>query len=355
VQVGFWGVDEVTLPPPESLDVILGQNVLAHVLDPLVFLKACAKAMGSKTRLYLQTSQCEMYESGQFDTIYHEHVSFFSAHSFSKLASLAGLTITNFTKTPIHGVSCFVTFMKGPSAGSSSSSSSAAAGKEAALLHSEPLRAALAHVVAIGLTSDFFYVQYRGVALGMQSWMNAQLNDLTAAGFEIAGFGAAAKGMVLLHYLRSAPGRTWELSFVVDESPPKQGTFCPGTTIPVKPSSALVSRDASKPFAVVVLPWNFAEEIIRKLGETLKGTATSSVLAIIPFPEQRLVHLDIASGLQSPVLENPIKLPHWPLPSQGSKQAPWVHCVLLVKNVSRSAGSSCSCSCSSSSSSSSMS
>ena len=106
VQVAFWGVDAVTLPP---LDAIIAQNVLAHVLNPMDFVRACAAAMGPSTRLYLQTSQCEMYDSGQFDTVYHEHVSFFSAHSFARMAELAGLAVMNFEKTPIHGVSCLVT------------------------------------------------------------------------------------------------------------------------------------------------------------------------------------------------------------------------------------------------------
>lgn len=319
VQVGFWGEDKFVLPPPETVDVIIGQNVLAHVLDPLVFLKACASAMGSRTRLFLQTSQCEMYESGQFDTVYHEHVSFFSAHSFAKLAELADLTITDFSKTPIHGISCLVTFMR----------KSPGVPSKLALT----LKAALDHEVSIGLTGDFFYIRYRGQARDMQSWMNAQLTDLYLQGFELAGFGAAAKGMVLLHYLRSVPERTWELSFVVDESPPKQGTFCPGTTIPVMPSSALVNRNASKPLAVVVFPWNFAEEILKKLAEKLRATSTKSVLAIIPFPQQRLVHIDIASGSVTDMLLNPTQLPNWPVPVPGTKNSPKTFAVLLFKNV----------------------
>ena len=97
VYIGFWGVDTFPLlPSPDSLDVIIAQNVLAHVDNPVQFLRACAAVMGTQTKLYIQTSQCEMYETGQFDTVYHEHVSFFTAHSFRKIAAIARITYYKF-------------------------------------------------------------------------------------------------------------------------------------------------------------------------------------------------------------------------------------------------------------------
>ena len=74
------------------------------------FLKSCKDVMGDNTVLYIQTSQCNMHQTGQFDTAYHEHISFFTGHSYMKAAELSGLHITNFEITPIHGDSCFVTF-----------------------------------------------------------------------------------------------------------------------------------------------------------------------------------------------------------------------------------------------------
>ena len=312
VQVAFWGVDVVQLPP---LDAIIAQNVLAHVLNPMDFVRACASAMGPTTRLYLQTSQCEMYDTGQFDTVYHEHVSFFSAHSFARMADLAGLTVVGFEKTPIHGVSCLVTLMR----------------REQRTPHAASLAVALAREVAQGLTSDFFYHRYRGQALGMRGWMHKTLSELAAAGYELAGFGAAAKGMVLLHFLLDVPGRSWELSFVVDESPFKQHTFCPGTTIPVVPTSGLLRRDVARPLALVVLPWNFGDEIIRKTAATLRGSSNVTEFhAIIPFPQQRLVRVEVATGLLTAVLENPMALPSWP--AAGLPTQPVVAAVLRITN-----------------------
>lgn len=311
VQVAFWGVDAVALPP---LDAIIAQNVLAHVLNPMDFVRACAGAMGPATRLYLQTSQCEMYDTGQFDTVYHEHVSFFSAHSFAAMADLAGLAVVGFEKTPIHGVSCLVTLMR----------------REAPAPPAAALLDALARESAQGLTSDFFYHRYRGQALGMRAWMHTTLSELAAAGYELAGFGAAAKGMVLLHYLLSVPGRAWELSFVVDESPFKQHTFCPGTTIPVLPSSALLRRDAARPLALVVLPWNFCDEILRKVATALRNSSAKEFFAVVPFPQQRLLRVSVATGALVTALENPAVIPPWP--SAAAPPHPPVVAVLRISN-----------------------
>ena len=328
VHVAFWGVDAVQLPP---LDAIIAQNVLAHVLNPMDFVRAAAAAMGPATRLYLQTSQCEMYATGQFDTVYHEHVSFFSAHSFARMADLAGLTIVHFEKVPIHGVSCLVTLMKS----NSSSSSSSSATPSAPGSHADSLQVALQEEVSTGQTSDFFYHRYRSEALRMRGWMHSTLSGLAAAGYELAGFGAAAKGMVLLHFLLTVPGRQWNLTYVIDESPFKQSTYCPGTTIPVLPASALASRARAaapappRPLALVVLAWNFAEEILGKIAKGLKGSGVSSVLAIIPFPQQRLVRLDVATGKLTPILQSPQVQPPWP----AAPVAPSTVAVLTFGNV----------------------
>ena len=109
VRVGFWPLEFPELPKGDDLTAITAQNVFAHVPSPVDFLKGCVSVMGPTTRLYIQTSQCDMQQLGQFDTMYHEHISFFTGHSFQKAAELAGLYIVKFETTPIHGNSCLVT------------------------------------------------------------------------------------------------------------------------------------------------------------------------------------------------------------------------------------------------------
>ncbi len=318
VEVNVLGKVEFDEPLPDTFDAIVGQNVLDHVQDPLAFLRACITVMGSRTRLYLQTS-CEMYENGKFEA-YHEHVSYFSAHSFFKLAALTNLTVTEFLKTNIHGVSCLVTFMRNPSGDLNE--------------HSLTLKAEMAREVSIGLTSDFFYIRFGGLVHAMQKWINIRLSDLYQQGFEVAGLGAAASGMALMHFLQNVPDRKWELSFVVDETRALQGTFCPGTSTPVLPFSSLANRDLMKPLVMVVFSWNFAEDLLNKVADELRSTPVTSVLAIIPFPQQRLINVHVPTGVCSVVLENPAKFPIWPQTS--SKPMLKTFAILTFKNVSLS-------------------
>ena len=112
VRVGFWGTETPAAQVPEmpsQFDAIVAQNVLAHVPHPVNFLRACAAVMSPSTPLYIQTSQCQMHQEGQFDTAYHEHLSFFTSHSFLVASTLAGLRILEFMTTPVHGESCLWT------------------------------------------------------------------------------------------------------------------------------------------------------------------------------------------------------------------------------------------------------
>jgi nucleoside-diphosphate-sugar epimerase len=306
VYVGFWGVDTFPdLPSPNSLDAIVAQNVLAHVGNPVQFLRACAAVMGTRTKLYIQTSQCEMYETGQFDTVYHEHVSFFTAHSFKKIATLVGLHIVNFEITPIHGRSCLVTFqrVRSPSATFLTTFHKTLASSFSLALQNER---------NLGLTDDWFYVKYQAQAYSMRQWIVRQLAHLYAEGHVIIGYGAAAKGMVLLHSLLAMQDETWQFSYVIDDAPLKQNTYCPGTSIPVRPSSELSNHDLTKPLTIVVFAWNFVEEISDKIRTKTFEKGIKNVFAIVPFPQQQLIKIN--SNSSTIVTQNAFKLLSWPFP-----------------------------------------
>ncbi|WIA43720.1 hypothetical protein OEZ86_010147 [Tetradesmus obliquus] len=294
----FWGQGRIAgLPAPNTLDAIVAQNVFAHVFRPVEFLDACAAVMGPNTLLYIQTSQCEMFQSGQFDTVYHEHVSFFSAHSFQWAAKAAGLSITNIDIVPIHGRSCLVTFKKGKQ------------------LPAASLQQYMSMEIDTGMTQDWFYKQFGSRAVALRDWMNGMLAQMAAQGFTLGAYGAAAKGMVLLHYLKSSPAsKAYEFEFVVDDAPLKQNTFCPGTSIPVKPTAYLKTLKADKPLVLVIFAWNFEEEIISKVRSTMAGTGNSKVLAIVPFPTQRVIEIHLGSGQQAvtELLTNPAVPLQWP-------------------------------------------
>ena len=100
----------------KNLDIITAQNVFAHNSYPLEFLKQCKEIMHDKSRLFIQTSQADMIKNNEFDTIYHEHLSFFNSSSMSALAARAGLHIIDIQKTPIHGNSYLFVIAKTPGA-----------------------------------------------------------------------------------------------------------------------------------------------------------------------------------------------------------------------------------------------
>ena len=96
----------------KNLDIINAQNVFAHNDYPLEFLKQCKEIMHDGSVLFIQTSQANMVRNNEFDTIYHEHLSFFCANSMNELAKRAGLYLIDIVKTPIHGTSYVFVFSK---------------------------------------------------------------------------------------------------------------------------------------------------------------------------------------------------------------------------------------------------
>ncbi|CAF3624884.1 unnamed protein product [Rotaria socialis] len=305
IYTGFWGTDKFSqLPSPDTLGAIIAQNVLAHVATPVEFMRACVAAMGSNTRLYIQTSQCEMYETGQFDTVYHEHVSFFTAHSFKRLADLVNLSIINFEITPIHGRSCLVTLQRNKL----SNSSFLTTGQNQL---APSLATTLQKEINLGMTETWFYVKYQAQALAMRQWIVNQLSNIHEQGHTIVAYGAAAKGMVLLHYLLEISDRSWSISYVCDDAPLKQNTYCPGTSIPVRPTSELAKSDPTKPLTIIVFAWNFWNEISVKIRNQTIEKGIKSVFVIIPFPHQRLIKLNLTTS--------------WILTQNSYMSLPWPH------------------------------
>ena len=274
---GFWGsemFDWSQLPKSSEIDAIVALNVLAHVEKPVKFLRDCARVMGPQTKLYVQTSQCEMMNEGQFDTAYHEHISFFSAHSFVEAALLAGLNITHFEETPVHGISCLVTLKlpfksKSPYPYGSS------------VLNRLKLEEAL------GIDKEIFYSRFESKAHNLKRWIKHHLQKFIESGHDIGGFGAAAKGIVMLHYTKKSSA----FSFVIDDSPLKNNLFCPGTSIPIHNSSYLSTLAKSrKPLVLVIFAWNLWSEISNKIRSIFQGSG-KRVTCLVPFPIPSVVTL----------------------------------------------------------------
>jgi 2-polyprenyl-3-methyl-5-hydroxy-6-metoxy-1,4-benzoquinol methylase len=218
----------------KNLDIINAQNVFAHNSYPLEFLKQCKEIMHDNTVLFIQTSQANMVENNEFDTIYHEHLSFFCANSMNELAKRAGLHLVDVAKTPIHGTSYLFVFTKTPRAVN--------------------INHILEEERNAGLQTPATYLEYARKAEQVVVDLKNTIAEYRAAGFVIAGYGAAAKGMTLVNF------GDIHLDFIIDDNPLKQGKFTPGTHDPVVDISMLDECNDLN-VAFVPLAWNFFTEI----------------------------------------------------------------------------------------------
>jgi 2-polyprenyl-3-methyl-5-hydroxy-6-metoxy-1,4-benzoquinol methylase len=234
----YFGPQHVEQFKNKNIDIISAQNVLAHNSYPLDFLKYCKEIMNDQTLLFVQTSQADMIVNNEFDTVYHEHISFFSVHSMKALADRAGLYLIDVVKTPIHGNSLLFVFSK--------------------ILQENNVEQILLDERNLGLQTPATYIKYARNAEQIVNDLRDTIGAYRAAGFVIAGYGAAAKGMTLLNF------GGIHLDFIIDDNPLKQGRFTPGTHDPVV-GIEMLDECKDLNIAFVPLAWNFFDEIKTKI------------------------------------------------------------------------------------------
>lgn len=225
-------------------DLIVANNVLAHVPDLRDFVAGLAAALGPQGTITVEFPHLqELVAHHQFDTVYHEHFSYFSLGTVQAVFAEYGLRIWDVERLATHGGSLRIWANH---AGSSCT-------------ETNDVATVLAGEEAVGMRTLAYYQGFQEKADGVK---NALLEFLLAqrrAGRKVAGYGAAAKGNTLLNY---AGIKRDLLPYVVDASPHKQGRFLPGARIPVVAESWL---RAERPDFVLILPWNLTPEITRQL------------------------------------------------------------------------------------------
>ncbi|MEA2664490.1 MAG: hypothetical protein QOI11_1434, partial [Candidatus Eremiobacteraeota bacterium] len=223
--------------------LVVANNVLAHVPDLNDFVAGIALALAPDGLATVEFPHLlELLERVEYDTIYHEHFSYFSLLAASAAFARHGLTVVDAEQLPTHGGSLRLHV--------------AHAG--AARTH-ERVGALLARERAAGLAD---VAAYRGFAERVRASKFALLEYLIAArrnGLRVAAYGAAAKGNTLLNYCGV---RADLIEYIVDRNPRKVGTYAPGTHLPVR---AVDSIDADKPDVLLILPWNLADEITEQM------------------------------------------------------------------------------------------
>lgn len=229
----------------QRADLFLANNVLAHVPDTTGFVAGVKALLAPDGRAVIEAPYAkDMIDHVEFDTIYHEHLCYFTLTALDNLFRNQGLEIVDVERVAIHGGTLRFT--------SAHAGAAAPAPAVAALLAEEKVWGADRVEAYLGFASQ---------VEELKSVLNAQLRDLKGAGKRIAAYGASAKGSTLLNYCGIG---SETLEFVVDRSAAKQGKLTPGTGLRIYAPEKLI---AEQPDYTLLLTWNFADEILRQQSE----------------------------------------------------------------------------------------
>ncbi|MHC5022857.1 MAG: methyltransferase domain-containing protein [Planctomycetota bacterium] len=233
-------------------DVIFANNVLAHVPDPGALARGIRTLLSPDGLAHVEVPYLVgIIESGAFDTIYHEHQCYFSASALRRLFNDAGLSVVDVSHVPVHGGSLHLVI--------------AHEGDETGIAH------LCREEVRLGLFDDAFYEGFADRVDRLRQTLHETMQPFDV----VAGYGAAAKSVVLLNTFDIQRDR---LPWIADVNPHKQGRFVPGTGQPVVPPDRLVE---AKPDACILFPWNLREEITAQQ----RGYLDAGGRFIVPIPE----------------------------------------------------------------------
>ena len=247
--------------------MIHANNVLAHVPDTNGFVAGIAtllKQPGRDDRPGVAVIECphvlELVEHCEFDTIYHEHLCYFSVTALRPLFARHGLTLNDVRPLAIHGGSLRLYVSHEPG-------------------ETDAVRQIAAREAAAKLDGPAGFRDFGERVSTLRDELRALVGRLKQEGASLAAYGAAAKGATLINYCGLGPD--W-LDFVVDRNVHKHGRFMPGQHLPIRPAEHLLE---ARPDYTLMLAWNFKDEILEQQAEYVRQGGRF----IVPVPHPEIV------------------------------------------------------------------
>ena len=243
---------------------VLANNVFAHVDDVHDFARGVLRILGPEGIFIFENSYVrDMLDRLEFDSVYHEHLSYFSVTALSKLFERHGMEIFDVEHQSVHGGSLRV-FVKRLGSGHPVT-------EAPARFRGEERRAGLCELET--------YRAFAARVYNLRTSLLSLLKRLRSEGKSIVAYGSSAKGNTLLNFMGIGPDL---VAYLVDKSPLKQGTFSPGIHLPVLPVERLVE---DRPDYAVILAWNFTDEILLQQRDYIDGGGRF----IVPIPVPRVI------------------------------------------------------------------
>ncbi len=248
-------------------DVVIANNVMAHVSDLNDFVGGMAQLVSDDGLITVENAYVRgLIDHTEFDTIYHEHVCYYSCTSVAHLVERHGLFLNDVRHFPqLHGGTLRWHISRRPG-------------------RSERLEAFLRDEQECGLNEAGYYRGFAERVERLRSNLLDLLHRLRRKGCSIAAYGAAAKGTVMLNYAGIGPDL---IDFVVDRNVHKHGLFMPGVRLPIVGTERLLE---DRPDYTLLLAWNFADEIVRQQEAYVRGGGRF----IVPVPVPRVLEPELA-------------------------------------------------------------